>query len=253
MKLKQIIFFCAILFAPYCYAQVSCTEFNDIRLTHQLTPAGPIPTALDPNGVYPYVSYVETSNRPVLKSYRFIVLENEKLIATICPDLGGKITSLVLKPFRKEVLYVPDVIRFTRILPRFYFVAGGIEVSFPIAHSPSQNETVLYKIDKTPLRTYVTCGERELRFGMQWSVEYSLGAKDEYLTQRVVYYNPGAGAHPWMSWSNAALPAAADTKFHFPKGRVLSHASAIDTIDWEKQGPKTESDIILPMKKLLPA
>ena len=24
-------------------------------------------------------------------------------------------------------------------------------------------------------RIYVTCGERELRFGMQWSVEYSLG------------------------------------------------------------------------------
>ena len=83
------------------------------------------------------------------------------------------------------------MIRYTRILPRFYFVAGGIEVSFPIAHSPSQNEKVLYKIEKDQSRTYVTCGERELRFGMQWSVEYSLGPDDAFLTQRVRYHNPG--------------------------------------------------------------
>src|SRR3984893_10856367 len=102
-----------------------CTEFQDYILTHQLTPVGPIPTAFDPNGVYPYLSYAETSNRPVLKKYRFIVLENDQLKITICPDLGGKVISLIKKSSGKEVLYVPDVIRYTIILPRFYFVAGG--------------------------------------------------------------------------------------------------------------------------------
>ena len=111
-----------------------------------LTPFGPIPTALDPNGVYPYVSYAETSNRPVLEKYRFMVLENHLIRVTICPDLGGKVSSIIHKPSRKEVLYRPDVIRYTRILPSFYFVAGGIEVSFPISHSPSQNEKILYRI-----------------------------------------------------------------------------------------------------------
>src|SRR5258706_5849262 len=42
----------------------------------------------------------------------------------------------------------------------------------------SQNEKVLYKVDQAEDRVYVTCGERELRFGMQWSVEYSLAAGD---------------------------------------------------------------------------
>ncbi len=120
---------------------------------------------------------------------------------------------MVNKKSGKEVLYVPDVIRPTRILPRFYFVAGGMEVSFPISHSPSQNEELSYKIDKTSDRAYVTCGERELRFGMKWSVEYSLGPGDWFLTERVVFHNPGAEAYPWMSWSNAALPSAPDTKF----------------------------------------
>lgn len=218
-------------------------EFEEYKLFHELVPSGPVPTAFDPNGVYPYVSYSETANRPVLKKYRFVVLENELVKAVVCPDLGGKVISLIHKKSGKESLYVPDVIKATRILPRFYFVAGGIEVSFPISHSPSQNETVQYKIDRTPQRVYVTCGERELRFGMQWSVEYSLGPDDAFLTERVVYKNPGKESYPWMSWSNAALPTAPDTKYFFPKGKVLSHSSKIDSLDWQKEGPRQESDI----------
>ncbi|MGE5521187.1 MAG: DUF5107 domain-containing protein, partial [Candidatus Dadabacteria bacterium] len=246
MKIPLMPLFSILLLfiAPAIYGQqLRYSEYQEYVLTHQLTPAGPLPTAYDPNGVYPYQSYVETSNRPQPKSYRFVVLENDHLEATICPGLGGKVYSLIHKPSGKEVLYVPGVIRYTRILPRFYFVAGGIEVSFPISHSPSQNEKVLYKIEKNKERIYVTCGERELRFGMQWSVEYSLGKQDRFLTERVIYHNPGKGTYPWMSWSNAALPAAADTRFDFPKGRVLSHASKLDTIDWESQGPKTQAGI----------
>lgn len=223
--------------------QVVSFQYEDYVLTHQLTACGPVPTALDPKGVYPYVSYCETANRPALQKYTFIVLENRHIKVTISPDMGGKVTSLIHKGSGKEVLYVPQVIRPTRILPRFYFVAGGIEVSFPISHSPSQNQKVLYRIDRAKDRVYVTCGERELRFGMQWSVEYSLGPQDAFLTERVLFHNPGTSSYPWMSWSNAALPSAPDTEFHFPKGEVLSHASRIDTIDWQRQGPRQESEI----------
>jgi len=240
-----------LTFAQFAAAQVAgarkdsvtTVTYRDYILTHSLVPAGSVPTALDPNGVYPYVSYVETSNRPVLKPYQFVVLENSHIKVTICPDLGGKVMSLIHKPSRTEALYVPDVVKPVRILPRFYFVAGGIEVSFPISHSPTQNDFVPYKIDKAAGRTYVTCGERERRFGMQWVVEYSLGPDDNFLTQRVVFRNPGTKPYPWMSWSNAALPSAPDTEYHFPKGRVLSHASTVDTLDWVTQGPRREADI----------
>jgi hypothetical protein len=243
------VFLLACFFASSCLAAelpseaVSSSQYEDYVLTHGLTGCGPIPTALDPNGVYPYVSYCETANRPTPKKYTFLVLENRYIKVTIAPDLGGKVMSMVHNGSGKEVLYVPHVVRPTRILPRFYFVAGGIEVSFPISHSPSQNERVLYRVDHTANRVYVTCGERELRFGMQWSLEYSLGPQDTFLTERVLFHNPGASSYPWMSWSNAALPSAPDTEFHFPRGEVLSHASKIQTIDWENQGPRHESDI----------
>jgi hypothetical protein len=248
MKKSLLVFLMMNVLLWQCFANkpahtVSFTEFDDYILTHVLTPFGPVPTAFDPNGIYPYTSYCETSNRPVLKKYHFVVLENELVKVTICPDLGGKVISMIHKPSGKEVLYVPGIIRYTRILPRFYFVAGGIEVSFPVSHTPVQNEKLLYKIDRSVNRIYVTCGERELHFGMQWSVEYSLGDTDNFLTERVVYYNPGKSAYPWMSWSNAALSSAPDSRFDFPKGKVLSHSSQIDTIDWQQSGPKTEADI----------
>jgi effector-binding domain-containing protein len=85
-------------------AGVGCTSFLDHVSTHELIPAGPIPTAFDPEGVYPYVSYIETSDRPVLKRYEFVVLENERIRVTICPDRGGRVTSIAHKGSGKEVL-----------------------------------------------------------------------------------------------------------------------------------------------------
>lgn len=212
-------------------------------LTHQLTPMGPLPAVLDPDGVYPYQSYCETSLRPILKQYDFIKLGNRFLEVLICPDLGGKVYSLQHKPSGKECLFVPAVIRHSRILPRFNFVAGGIEVSFPISHTPSQNEKVLYEIVEEEDRIYVCVGETELRYGMQWTVELSLGKKDHFLTQRTVFKNPTERSHPWMSWSNAAVPAFDDSEFHFPTGNVLMHSDELKTIDWQQEGPKSNVEV----------
>ena len=64
-----------VFIAPDCLAgnkeTITVSEYDEYILTHLLTPAGPVPTALDANGVYPYVSYSETSNRPVPKKYHF--------------------------------------------------------------------------------------------------------------------------------------------------------------------------------------
>ena len=78
MKIKLPFLFIAGLLTFTCSAnpikgKVVCREYEDYILTHELTPFGPVPTAFDPNGVYPYVSYAETSNRPLLKKYKFVL------------------------------------------------------------------------------------------------------------------------------------------------------------------------------------
>src|ERR1700737_2304153 len=91
-------------------ADLLVRQYDGYVLTHQLTPCGPVPTALDPNGVYPYVSYCETANRPAPRKYHFVMLENKYMKVTVSPDLGGKVVSIVHKPSGKEVLYIPQVI-----------------------------------------------------------------------------------------------------------------------------------------------
>lgn len=219
------------------------TECSKDVLCHNLVPAGPIPTIGDPDGIYPYESYCETSRRPSFRSLKSISIENEYLKVEICPDLGGGIQSIFHKGSQKEVLFQPWTVRPTRILPRMGFNSGGIENSFPISHSPVRLETVSYKVEQISNRLYVWCGEQELRYGMQWTVEYSLGESDKFLTQRSLYYNPTSHAHPWMAWSNAAVPASTETRFFFPKGNVLYHGNELKKIDWENEGPKTLKDI----------
>ena len=218
-------------------------ETTELLLTHQLVPAGPIPTTNDPDGFYPYESFCETSKRPVLKNYRMIALENDRIRVKICPDLGGRVCSIFLKDAAVETLFLPRVVRPVRILPRLSFTGGGIELSFPISHSPVQIVPVMHVVTRDRERIYVSCGERELRFGMNWTVEYSLGERDALLTQRTVFFNPDHDAHPWMSWSNAGVPARPDTEFHFPGGPVLAHGRDLRTIDWNVEGPRRQSDV----------
>ena len=116
-------------------------------------------------------------------------------------------------------------------------------MSFPISHTPSLNEKVFFEITEKGDRIYVSLGEKELRYGMQWTVEFSLGESDHFLTQRTVFHNGTNQAKPWMSWSNAAVPAYEDSEFHFPKGEVLLHSDELKTIDWETEGPIKNSDV----------
>lgn len=218
-------------------------QTEELLLSHQIVPMGPIPMARNPEGVYPYESFCETSRRPVLKKYRMVLMENDRIRVKICPDLGGRVCSIYLKGGNVETLFVPRVVRPVRILPRHSFVGGGIEVSFPISHAPVQIVPILYQIERDADRIYVSCGEREIRFGMHWTVEYSLGEADDFLSQRTVFYNPGHEPRPWMSWSNAGVPARPDTEFHFPDGSVLSHGREMRLIDWKSEGPRCQSDV----------
>jgi hypothetical protein len=222
---------------------LECIETAETILTHSLVPIGPVPTIHDPDGIYPYESFCETGKRPFLKKYRMITLENGEIRVKICPDLGGRVCSIFLKQSGAESLFFPNVIRPVRILPRQAFTGGGIELSFPISHTPVEISPVLHSVMRHQDRIYVCCGEREIRYGMQWTVEYSLGEEDAYLTQRTVFFNPDSNPHPWMSWSNAAVPARPDTEFHFPGGPVLAHGRELKVIDWQREGPRRQSDI----------
>jgi hypothetical protein len=171
-----------------------------------------------------------------------VSIENEIFKVVICPDLGGKVFSIYFKKENKEVLYNNGTVKPVRILPRMAFLSGGIEVSFPISHSPVQIEPVHYEVKKIDNRLYVWCGEQEVRNGLNWTVEFSLGDKDEFLTQRTVLFNPTNRTCSWMAWSNAAVPASEDSQLHFPSGEVLVHGKNLEIMSWDDKSPHTAKD-----------
>lgn len=204
---------------------------------------GPIPTACDPEGIYPYTSFSDTEKRPYVKKIKIIQLENQYLKVQICPELGGRVHSIFHKQSQSEILYKNEEIKPVRILPRGGFVSGGIEVSFPVSHSPMQLEELFYETKIVKNRAYVWFGEREKRFGMNYTVEFSLGSNDKFLTQRLLIINQNRKSYPWMSWSNAAVLAKDDSIYQFPGGDVLKHGSEMKKIDWNTEGPSTVSKL----------
>lgn len=222
---------------------INLNEYKSLMLVHTIIPSGPVPTVQVADGCYPYETYYETSDRPELKYLQFVEMENDYIKVIICPDLGGKVYSIVLKASQKEVLFCEPIVRPVRILPRYFYVGGGIEVSFPISHSPVQTVPLSYSLKKAKDRVFVYCGEKEIKFGMNFTVEFSLGIQDHFLTQRTYFINNTATSHKWMSWSNAGVPAFPDTELHYPNGTVLEHGIELKQINWENEGPKKQADI----------
>jgi hypothetical protein len=256
--------------APWSEASgaVRVTLAEQLRAFHALAPAGPVPTAFSPDSVYPYASFVETAARPELRRVRVVTISNGVVSADVSPDLGGKVLALRLEAASgpaataaaaaadtsdnasagaANVLADPGAVRPCRILPRGAFVGGGIEVSFPISHTPSLLERVCCSAGVRGGRARVCVGERELRCGMHWTVEFSLGPGEAFLTQRVRFANTTVRAHKWMSWANAGVPSAPDTQFCFPGGPVLVHGERMGEVaDWsapDAARPRAQRDI----------
>ncbi|WML49087.1 DUF5107 domain-containing protein [Neobacillus sp. PS3-34] len=86
---------------------LNLTETEELLLFHPIQSAGPIPTVCDPDGVYPYESFVETAERPSLIKVKMIIMENSSLKVKICPDLGGRFSLYLIKQVTKKFYTIP--------------------------------------------------------------------------------------------------------------------------------------------------
>ncbi len=201
-------------------------------------PASEFPSLFDPDGCYPYVQFCDTEQDGQLIQLNCVRLENDFLVAIVCPDLNGRLLSLVHKQSGKEALYRNDVVKPNRILPRWGWFSGGIEFNYPIAHSPTALEKVGYRTCITKGRVAVQCGETERKYGLSWIVELSLGENEDYLTQRSFFKNSGSVVRPWCFWTNAAVRSTPKTHYLYPPAKVLRHADVCDYVQWPEIGER---------------
>ncbi len=199
--------------------------------TYDREPDSPHPPFLQ--GIYPYTVFGDTLGTRRSRTYQAVFLENRYLILTILPELGGRVISALDKLTGREIFYHNHVIKPGKVDARNAWIAGGLEFSFPIAHTP----TCLDPIDATwenhpDGSASVFFGETERLSRMKWLIELRLPHDRALIQVSVRLYNPTPVRHRWQYWSNAAIYSTPGLQFIYPMRYAYMHAFEQCIIAW---------------------
>ncbi|PWI14337.1 DUF5107 domain-containing protein [Streptomyces sp. Act143] len=158
-----------------------------------------------------------------------LVIENDRLRATVLPGLGGRIASLLHKPTGRELLYRNPVFQPAHFALNGAWFSGGIEWNIgatghtTLACAPLHAARVTAPDGGEMLRLWEWERLRDLPF----QVDLWLPEDSDFLYVGVRVRNPHEKPVPTYWWSNIAVPeerrvlAPADEAYHFGYERRL--------------------------------
>ncbi|PBC60326.1 DUF5107 domain-containing protein [Streptomyces sp. Tue6028] len=158
-----------------------------------------------------------------------VVIENDRLRATVLPGLGGRIVSLLHKPTERELLYRNPVVQPACFALNGAWFSGGIEWNIgatghtTLSCSPLHAARVPAPDGGEMLRLWEWERLRDLPF----QVDLWLPDGSDFLYVGVRVRNPHERPAPVYWWSNIAVPeerrvlAPADEAWHFGYERRL--------------------------------
>ncbi|WP_326693669.1 DUF5107 domain-containing protein [Streptomyces sp. NBC_01766] len=169
-----------------------------------------------------------------------IVIENDRLRATVLPGLGGRIHSLFHKPTGRELLYRNPVLQPADFALNGAWFSGGIEWNIgatghtTLSCAPLHAALVTAPDGGEMLRLWEWERLRDLPF----QVDLWLPEDSDFLYVGVRVRNPHEQTVPTYWWSNIAVPedettrilAPADEAWHFGYERSLRR---VPVPDWE--------------------
>ncbi|MEU6963093.1 DUF5107 domain-containing protein [Streptomyces chrestomyceticus] len=162
-----------------------------------------------------------------------LVIENDRLRATVLPGLGGRVYSLHHKPTGRELLYRNPVLQPANFALNGAWFSGGIEWNTgatghtTLSCAPVHAATVPAPDGGEMLRLWEWERLRDLPF----QVDLWLPDGSDFLLVGVRVRNPHLNAVPAYWWSNTAVPedehtrvlAPADGAWHFGYEHTLRH------------------------------
>jgi tetratricopeptide (TPR) repeat protein len=193
--------------------------------TDQLGPPDPNPpfALTNPHPVYPYPMLDDLTDRRTPKSYRAIYLENQYLKITILPELGGHVYSIYDKPHHREVLYRNNVIKYGLVGPRGAWIAGGMEFSFPFAHTTDTVSNVASALrQNADGSATATVGAIDWVSNMYWQIALTLRPDTARLEEGVTLFNATPLNNLYLFWTNTAVPATDDLQYIYPMRETIS-------------------------------
>ncbi|KUL54760.1 hypothetical protein ADL22_02515 [Streptomyces sp. NRRL F-4489] len=162
-----------------------------------------------------------------------LVIENDRLRATVLPGLGGRVYSLHHKPTGRELLYHNPVIQPANFALNGAWFSGGIEWNIGATGHTTLSCAPLHaaRVPAPDGGEMLRLWEWERLRDLPFQVDLWLPAGSDFLHVGVRIRNPHHHTVPVYWWSNTAVPedphtrvlAPADAAWHFGYERTLRH------------------------------
>ena len=217
-------------------ALVTVTETSLPMKTYPFSDPNPVPEVNETR--YPYFFFDGTTDKGEMRTWKAVVLENERISVTILPEIGGKIWGARDKRTGRDFIYHNHVVKFRNISQRGPWCSGGIEFNFGIiGHGPWTATAVSY-FTRTNDDGSVSCflSELELVTRATWQVEVNLKPDAEGFTTRTVWFNGSGLEMPYYQWMNAAFPLDRDPTFEYPGTAYIGHDGSTHPWPFDKDG-----------------
>ena len=192
--------------------------------TYKLGPSDPNPAfpLVGKSPVYPYTMLDDLTNNRAPMTYRAVYLENKYLKITILPDLGGHIYSVYDKIDHREVLYRDNVIKYGLVGPRGAWISGGMEFSFPFAHTTDTVSSVNSVLRHNPDGSATSVvGAVDWVSNMHWEISITLRPNTARVEEGVTLFNSTPQNHLYLFWTNAAVKATDDLQYIYPMRETI--------------------------------
>ncbi len=220
--LNTTIFYTTTVIIPtYPYADYLSTAYNP---TYNMT--------------YPkldWVAYNAANPTPVPQDYELLVMENDYLIVTVLPELGGRVYQLIDKVTGQNHLYQNPVIKPTDWGPLeqgWWLAAGGIEWCLPVdEHGYESALPWDWTAITSSAGVTITVSDTAATDRLRARIDLFLPVDRAYLAVTPHIENPTGAAIDYKFWSNAMLAPgnankpAAGLEFIFNAPEMAVHST----------------------------
>lgn len=181
-----------------------------------------------------------------------IVLENERLVAVLLPQYGGRLYSLTDKETKRNLLYTNPVFQPGNLAILNAWFSGGIEWNIgQLGHTFTTSSPLhAAKLTDAAGNEFVRLYEYERCKNVFWHIDFHLPAGSDKLIVYVRIINDNDKAVPMYWWTNIAVEET-------PKCRVFSSTDEVIYIDHNVKGfglghlphlpTVTEADVTYPL------
>mgnify|MGYP002515367977 FL=1 len=162
--------------------------------------------------VYPLPFSSAISDQKTDKEYDAYIIENKYIKATLLPEIGGKIHSILDKTNNYDIIYNNKVIKPAMVGLCGPWVSGGIEFNWPQHHRP----TTFMPVENEEKGETVYMGEFDNFFSMHGTVGISIKEDRSYVKAHIIVYNSTPYRRRFMWWANTAVEINKDYAVVFP-------------------------------------